>query len=75
MQIHIYTNKLYAYVGAQNVMVSFLTDLKTCALLVIVARCTTHTGMCLVIFYMKHEDMYFSIYLFTLNIMIVLQST
>ena len=38
-------------------MLSSLTDLYTCDLLVIVTKCTTHTGMSSVVFYMRHEDM------------------
>ena len=47
-----------------------LSDLSTCDLLVIGTKCTNNTGMCLVVFYSKHEDKYVSIYLFALNIMI-----
>ena len=38
-------------------MVLFLTDLYTFDGLVIVTKCTTHTGMSIVVFYMRQEDM------------------
>ena len=58
--VNLQTSRMRILVN-KTLWIYFVSDLYTFDVLVIVTQSTTHTGMSIAVFYMRHEDMCFTL--------------